>query len=281
MKQSGSHSTVGRVDLGGLRSAIEEVELRSSRLFAPAPVAPVGWGAVDRALGGGLACGAVHEWFGLMGGERRGCRVWLPPIGVLSHLASRSLTAGGGVAGEGGLVLWIGRRCWPYPRSLRGRWGARLLARSIFVEAGDIDERVWAMDLALRCRAVAAVVGDGSGLNMAESRRLQLAAGAGGVLGLLARPVCELGEISAARTRWRVSPTPSPVALPRWSVELLHSKGAMLPPEEARCWVVQRDDATGSLGLVPDALDRSLTPSGRATLHEPGRPARAPTRRSA
>ncbi len=273
-------NTAPRVELSRLRSAIEEVEHRSSQLFAPSPVAPTGWIGPDYALGGGLACGAVHEWFGLMGGGRRDSRVWLPPISVLSHLAARSLTASG-VGGDGGLVLWMGRRCWPYPRSLRGRWGARLLARSIFVEAGDIDERVWAMDLALRCRAVAAVVGDGSGLNMCESRRLQLAAGAGGVLGLLARPVCELGEISAARTRWRVSPAPSPVPLPRWTVELLHSKGAQLAPEEARQWVVQRDDATGSLGLVPDALDRSLAPAGRPAVHEPGRPARTPTRRIA
>lgn len=279
MRYCGSHTTVERTDLGQLRSAIDEVENRSTQLFAPSPVAPVGWAAVDRVLGGGLACGTVHEWFGLMGGERRGCRVWLPPIGVLTHLAARSLASTG--AGEGGQVVWIGRRCWPYPRSVRGWWGARLLARSIFVEAADADERVWAMDLALRCRAVAAVVGDGSGLNMAESRRLQLAAGAGGVLGLLARPVCELGEISAARTRWRVAPTPSPVPVPRWTVELLHSKGARLPSEEARCWVVQRDDATGSLDLVPDARDRSCAPAGRQALHEAGRPARPPTRRIA
>lgn len=277
MRYAGPH-TAPRVELNRLRSAIEEVEHRSSQLFAPSPVAPTGWAEADHAIGGGLACGALHEWFGLMGGGRPDSRVWLPPISILSHLAARSLM-GSGVSG--GLVVWIGKRCWPYPRSLRGRWGANLLDRSIFVEAADIDERVWAIDLALRCRAVAAVVGDGSGLNMAESRRLQLAAGAGGVLGLLARPVCELGEISAARTRWRIAPAPSPMPLPRWTVELLRCKGVQLLSEEARRWVVQRDDATGALNLVSDALDRSAAPERRPAIHEAGRPARFPTRRIA
>lgn len=266
-----------RGDIAHLLEAIEQVERRSAGLFEPAPVAPTGWSEVDRTLTpgaaagtpgaddatdatdatvGGLTCGAIHEWFGLMGGEHPRCRLWLPPVAVLAHLAGRSLEAG-----SGSWVVWVGRRCWPYPRSFRGREGARLLARSIFVDAETIGERVWAIDLALRSRAVAAVVGDGHGLSMSESRRLQLAAGTGRTLGLLARPICDLGEISAAWTRWRVAPAPSTNAEPRWTIELLRCKGTGVASEEARRWVVRRDHATGSLDLAGDVPDRSRTPA--------------------
>jgi len=40
-------------------------------------------------------------------------------------------------------------------------------------------ERAWAIEQAARCGAVGMVVGDGAGLAMAESRRLQLAAPVG------------------------------------------------------------------------------------------------------
>src|SRR5262245_3565821 len=122
-----------------------------------------------------LTRGAVHEWFGE---EREKGRAWLPPLALLVDVARR-------VAGREGGVVWIGRRVWPYPRAPGMR---ALLTRSIFVDAPTPGERVWAADVALRCRGAQAVIADASGLKMPESRRLQLAAGAGGVMGLLARP---------------------------------------------------------------------------------------------
>jgi hypothetical protein len=198
--------------------------------------------------------GGVHEWFD--SGERRN---WRPPLAVLIDLAWRALWE----HGDRGLVVWVGRRCWPYPHALirrdarrPGAGDQRLLERSVFVDARS-GERVWAIELALRCAGVAAVVGDGGELCMAETRRLQLAAGSRErAVALLARPGWERGELSAARTRWMVRPrvlrgeigvVRSCAVDQSWTVELLRCKG-LQPSGSARRWVVRRDHATGAIG---------------------------------
>jgi hypothetical protein len=159
---------------------------------------------------GGLARGAVHEWIGTGGVEcsREGpshrSRVgaaWSPPLTILTHLARTALPEGA-QAGRS-MIAWIGSRVWPHARLAgpRGRWLAR---HSVFIDPPDDSSRWWAIDLALRAPVFAAVVADGSGARMAQTRRLQLAAARAGGLGLLARPERERGEISAASTRWVV-----------------------------------------------------------------------------
>ncbi len=184
---------------------------------------------------------------------------------------AQSVTDTEGRKTPGGYVVWIGRRLWPYPRVLlrgniaisrfadpclapspfRGESrsegvstecsafddrdrvaGGLLLKRSLFIDPPDDASRLWAIDLALRCPAIIVVVADGSGLRMAETRRLQLAAEASRGLALLARPPDELAELSAATTRWRVGPAPSPTGRPRWFVELLRCKGALTCHQE-------------------------------------------------
>ena len=103
-----------------------------------------------------------------------------------------------------------------------------LLARSIFVDVSEPGQRLWAIDKALRCASVVAVVADGSAFDMAASRRLQLAAEAGSGLGLLARPPWEESRLSAATTRWRVERKRSEsAARPAWSLVLRRSKNAI------------------------------------------------------
>jgi hypothetical protein len=212
---------------------------------------------VDLALRPGL-----HEWFAPEVGS-----VWIPPLAVLIDLAHRALIAFPGRPG-GRAVVWIGRRCWPFPHALvcrdpaGGAGDRRLLTRSVFVDPPGRAERVWAMDLALRSPGVAAVVADGAGLAMPESRRLQLAAG--GAVGLLARPDRERRELSAARTRWAVAPSRAHGAGQVWTVELLRCKGAQPTDGGVRRWAVRRDHATGAMDewtacdvdLAPDVADR-------------------------
>lgn len=255
-----------------------------------------GWSAVDAELAGGdgvgrVACpgvgglqrGAVHEWFGV-NGEVRGDR-WVPALGVMVHLARRVVrTEPGGPrrVRAGGLVVWVGERSWVYPWSVGvDAVGRAVLARSVFVAARTRDERVWAVEVALRSVAAGVVIADGSGLRMPDSRRLQLAAGSGMGLGLLVRPAWERGELSAAQTRWLVRPAlvggrgvasraaggamrlagrgeeEEGEAGVAWMVELLRCKGMRPGVEGVRRWIVRRDHADGEpkgdVDLVADA----------------------------
>jgi len=101
-----------------------------------------------------------------------------------------------------------------------------LLERSIFAAPKDASLRLWTIDTALRCPGITAVVADGSGLGMAATRRLQLAATSSEALVLLARPPGEEREVSAATTRWRVRRRESAREGPAWNATLLRAKGA-------------------------------------------------------
>ena len=203
---------------GGPAGAVAVRPARGGGLRAVA----TGWGEVDGALAGGdmdragLDRGVIHEWFGVAepgeqggsGNQHRRCRGkhWTPPLCLLVHLAWQAL-AQEQAAGDGA-VLWIGKSCWPHARVLirdHDTDGRRLLRQSIFADPPDAAARRWAIDLALRSPAVTAVVADGSGLDMAATRRLQLAAESGRALALLARPPHELSKLSAAATRWVVA----------------------------------------------------------------------------
>ena len=170
------------------------------------------------------------------------------------------------------MVVWVGRRVHPYAVAAdvgRGR-GA---TAGILVDPPDAASRLWAIDLALRSPGVSAVIADGSGLDMAASRRLQLAAEAGlgaggGGIGLVARPAHESKHISAAATRWVVRPAPSEGRAARWSIELFRARGALAAPggtepivvewSRASCRVVVPAAVVHRPGLAPAAPGRAL-----------------------
>lgn len=205
-----------------------------------------------------LEVGAIHEWICGEFRRRPPRSDWEAPLGVMLDVARRAAA----LRPERRL-LWIGRRCWPYPGAL----SPDLLSRSLFLDPPDAGERLWAMDLGLRSRGVCVVVTDGSGLSMAATRRLQLAAASGErVLGLLARPPWEARELSAARTRWRLTPLPTSTNHPRWTVELLRRKGTRPSREAARSFVAQWEHETGAVRVVSDVHDRPLAPQGPAQL---------------
>jgi protein ImuA len=154
-----------------------------------------------------------------------------------------------------GLVVLIGRRCWPSAWAIR-RVGLDL-DRCIFADPRDEDQRLWAIDQSLRCPGVSAVLADASGLDMAASRRLQLAAEAGGGLGLLARPPSEVKSLSAAATRWVVRPRVSETKHVSWSVELRRCKAGSLwsgaRAGSVREWVLEWNESwTGGQAVCGD-----------------------------
>jgi hypothetical protein len=106
-----------------------------------------------------------------------------------------------------------------------------------------------ALDQALRCSAVGAVVGWCDRLRAAEAQRLKLAAEAGGGLGLILRPLGAARGPSFADLRLRIAPYASTDVLRRVRIEVLRWHGG----KEGQTLIVEIDDETGSL-RVPAAL---------------------------
>ena len=236
-----------------------------------------GWREIDAALCGGLTVAALHEWFGVAPSKHFvACRedetrrhAWMPPLVPVVHLVRQAMNC----ALFSLRAVWIGRRCFPYGGVLIGSEGdGRLLERSLFVAADGPADRLWVADLALRSPAVGLVIADGSGFDMAATRRIQLVAKAHHTTALLVRPPWETRELSAAQTRWLVrwaerdqgGSVPSPGQVdeksssfnPRWSLELLRCKG-MEPDSCPRVWALEWDRGEGVVGVSTTVADQA------------------------
>lgn len=124
-----------------------------------------------------------------------------------------------------GPCLWISTRSRVYPPALAA-FGIRP-EQVLFVDVTSAREALWAIEEALQCPAVAAVVGEVGDLDFTESRRLQLAVESSRVTGFIHR-YRPRTAITAAVARWQIAPLPSApeeglpgLGVPRWSVQLL------------------------------------------------------------
>src|SRR6202166_1879883 len=186
-------------------TAIAELRCWLERVEAPGrteqAVLPFGLDELDHFLPqGGLPLGHMHEV--IEGGA------------TSEYAGLATLFIAGIVARLSGPVLWC----------LRGRdLFAPALARIglhpdrvIYCETWKDRDVLPAMEEGLRCKGLAGVVGEATRLSLNTSRRLQLCAGESGVTALVIRRWRHAGdkehanEPSAAATRWRVAPSPSP-----------------------------------------------------------------------
>jgi protein ImuA len=135
-------------------------------------------------------------------------------------------------------------------------------SRVVYAEVRDDAELLALLEEGLRHRGLGAVVGEARRMQMAQARRLQLAAEGGGTVALLLRRPGRDGADpmdapSAAVTRWRVAHAPSvPVpweGLGRacWRVECVRQRGG--DPFEL---VVEGSDEAGRLALPAQLVDR-------------------------
>lgn len=100
--------------------------------------------------------------------------------------------------------------------------------RIVFVDLYRQKDALWAIEEALKCKALTAVVGEIKELSFTESRRLQLAVEKSKVTGFIHRHQATAANTVACTSRWKISPLPSilPQAMPgvgspSWNVELL------------------------------------------------------------
>ena len=116
--------------------------------------------------------------------------------------------------------------------------------RLITVAAPRARDVLWAMEEALRCRAVGVAIGEirACGIDQIATRRLSLAAAVGGTLGILLRATPH-DEPSAAATRWIIGAAPSSLSFsqrargigpPRLTVRLVRSRRGRLG-----AWIVE------------------------------------------
>lgn len=214
-----------------LRQQIARLEEGRRRPDA-APVSS-GCNALDELLPErGFHRGTLVEW--LLAGEGCGGE-------TLALLAAREACQPDGIL----VVLDQSREFYP---PAAARLGIRL-EDAIVVQATNSADNLWALDQALRCTAVAAVLAWPVKLDGRTFRRLQLAAEQGGSLGLLIRPARASGEPSWADLRLRIEPLPAETraGARRLRLQLLRCRGG----NQAVSIDMELDDETHPLPLAP------------------------------
>jgi protein ImuA len=147
--------------------------------------------------------------------------------------AEDAAATGGFVAGvlaslmkTGGVSIWIGTEQTIFPPALRSFGIAP--DKMIFIELKKENEMLWAMEEALKCEGLAAVIAEVKELNFTVSRRLQLAVEQSKTTGFILRLSPRTLNTTACITRWKITSLPSELAgnmpgvgFPCWNVELL------------------------------------------------------------
>jgi protein ImuA len=131
----------------------------------------------------------------------------------------------GKLMGQHGICLWIGIKPCIFPPALK-TFGIEP-DRIIFIDLSREKDVVWAVEEALRCEALAAVIGELNNISFTESRRLQLAVEQSRVTGFLHRNNPRSVNTLACVSRWQITPLVSQleagmpgVGHPRWHVAL-------------------------------------------------------------
>lgn len=157
--------------------------------------------------------GAVHEFIS------SGAEDAAATCGFVSALLSSLMN-------KKGAAIWISAENTIFPPALKSFGIAP--DKIIFIDLKKEKEILWAMEEALKCNGLSAVIGETPALSFTASRRLQLAVEQSQVTGFILRNNTRAVNTTACVTRWKITSLPSGltgnmpgVGLPRWNVELL------------------------------------------------------------
>lgn len=254
--------------LSALRRRIGSIERIGSTATRTSRTLPLGPTAIDAHLPwGGLPTACLHEV--VDGDDVRG------RVGgaATAFTVSRATPMAAGRP-----LLWITAQGRP-DLYAPGLAAFGLVPRTLIVIQARGMAALWAMEEALREPSVGAVVAEISAVDLNASRRLQLAAEAGGVGAFLLRSEMAYAlSPTTSLTRWRVSATAggaqgidapaactnsnmSPlVRTVRWRLELVRCRGG-----RPASWIVEWNHATSTLALVATLLDRPVVPAARSS----------------
>lgn len=161
-------------------------------------------------------------------------------------------------------ILWVQDRLSRKEAGRPSLAGIGLQHPLIMVDLSRASDVLWAMEDGLRCRALAAVVGevwgDPPALDFTATKRLAMRAEAADVSCWLIRRAAS-PNLSAARDRWRIASLPSAThphdaqspGDPRWALDLFRSRRSR--PGQ---WVATYERAADRLHLTAAAGDRAV-----------------------
>ena len=188
--------------------------LQGLKLPANGGVLDISWGTMENAFPNRcFPLGAVHEFIttGTEGAAATG--------GFLACLLSALMQ-------NGGACVWISSSRMLFPTALANFGIAP--DRVIFIDLQKERDTAWAMEEALKCAGLSAVVGELYDINFTATRRLQLAVEQSRVTGFIVRPDLHKSSVTACVSRWKITSIPSEldekmpgVGFPRWKIELL------------------------------------------------------------
>jgi protein ImuA len=177
---------------GQIVRALAEQVRRLEAGQRPTDVVSTGSQALDDRLADrGLRRGSLVEFLAVPGGGA----------------TTLALRAAQQACGNGAALVVMDPEGYFYPPAAAA-WGIDL-SRILLVRAENRQDEIWALDQALRCSGVAAVICWEDQFDSRTFRRLQLAAETSGALGLLVRSANEQKQPSWAQVRLHVEPLPT------------------------------------------------------------------------
>lgn len=247
-----------------LRERVRRLERAHSAQRAGQAAVPLGVPAIDALLPeGGLLTGALHE---IEAGPAPSGRVAShdgAALGFAAHLLGRF------GAKSTGTLLWCRRPSGtfdapPYAAALSAWFDP---ARLLMVTARRDEDLFWAMEEGLRCPGIAAVLGETRAADPTAGRRLSLAAEKSGVPALLLRSQPAPTQ-SVCTTRWRIAsasshstPGLNDIGGARWRLQLRRNRFGAPSAAEIPSWLVEWNDETHCLAVVPQAFHGSTRES--------------------
>jgi protein ImuA len=172
------------------------------------------------------------------------------PLGAVHEMISEGAEARASTAGfssgiltgliqNGGAAVWIGNAPTLFPPALKS-FGINP-GQVIFIDLKKEKDQLWAMEEALKCSALSAVIGEIPELSFTHSRRFQLAVEQSKTTGFILRNNPKTQSPNACVARWKIKPLPSiseeglpGLGHPAWEVSLLKIRNG-----RPQSWIVE------------------------------------------
>jgi protein ImuA len=158
------------------------------------------------------------------------------PLGAVHEMISEGAEAAASTAGfssgilanlikNGGAAVWIGKSPIIFPPALKA-FGIQP-DQIIFIDLKKEKDILWAMEEALKCASLSAVIGEMQELSFTHSRRFQLAVEQSKTTGFILRNNPRTLTPNSCIARWKIKPLPSltenglpGITHPLWQVDL-------------------------------------------------------------